>query len=146
MRDQSDAGKPSLFSHITTARIEALGYRVEIPLVLSFGLDNPVGVCMEFDDPANGLVVWWVDRLLVTEGLEGPAGAGDVQIWPVDTYKDRVYVSLSSDEGEATVTVSAHEVRTFLEGAERVLPLGAEELAIQAELDAWLGELLSMEE
>lgn len=127
-----------MIKHLTEAETEDKGQTVKLELELQFDLAEPLAVKFLFTDRDGQEVPWLLDRASVVAGLDGPVGAGDVQLWPVDSDKDRMAVCLNSDEGSAVVTVRASEVRAFLEGAERLLPVGAEEGIIRDQIDAWL--------
>ncbi|MCX4515319.1 SsgA family sporulation/cell division regulator [Streptomyces sp. NBC_01619] len=72
-------------------------------------------------------VEWIIGRDLLIDGLEGPAGEGDIRIWPADG-PDRCdsYILLDPPAGTALLKARTHEIKTFLEGTEAVVPRGAE--------------------
>ncbi len=55
-----------------------------VPLVASmcYSADDPYAIRMAFHVGADEPVEWIFARELLSAGLRGPAGEGDVQVWP----------------------------------------------------------------
>src|ERR1700760_4571413 len=75
-----------------------------VPLVASlyYGIDDPYAIRMAFHVGTAEPVEWIFARDLLAAGLDGPAGDGDVRVWPSDNGGDGVLnISLSSPFGQA---------------------------------------------
>ncbi|MFF4746352.1 SsgA family sporulation/cell division regulator [Streptomyces chengbuensis] len=79
------------------------------------------------DVDSDESVEWIIGRDLLIEGLEGPAGEGDVRIWPTgeEGYRD-LYILLNSPSGTALLKAPEREFKAFLRETEAVVPRGAE--------------------
>ncbi|MFF3920728.1 SsgA family sporulation/cell division regulator, partial [Streptomyces sp. NPDC001852] len=87
-------------------------------------------------------VEWVLGRDLLADGLEGSAGYADVRIWSAaDRGDPTMYIALRSRAGTALVEVPLHDVKTFLERTEALVPRGTESERI--DWDAELAYLLS---
>jgi hypothetical protein len=90
------------------------------------------------DSPA---VEWVFARELLRDGLLLPAGAGDIQVFPV---VDGVVIDLLSPHGQARLLADADDIATFVDDMFRLVPDGDEdryfslehELALLAELQS----------
>ncbi|MFC9154680.1 SsgA family sporulation/cell division regulator [Streptomyces bauhiniae] len=109
---------------------------------LSYEPDDPYAVRVSFTYPGTEQGVGWVmGRDLLAEGLDGPAGEGDVQIWPVREAGERlVYIRLSPDTGTALFEAPAEQIAVFLRATEVIVPRGAESRRV--DIDALLTRLL----
>ncbi|MHA5055072.1 SsgA family sporulation/cell division regulator [Streptomyces sp. SD15] len=87
-------------------------------------------------------VEWIIGRDLLIDGLEGPAGEGDISIWPADG-PDRCdsYILLNPPAGTALLKARAQEIKTFLQETEALVPRGAE--LGHTDLDASLAHFLA---
>ncbi|WP_042371364.1 SsgA family sporulation/cell division regulator [Streptacidiphilus neutrinimicus] len=81
---------------------------------------------------------WSFSRELLTAGLEGPAGLGDVRVRPA--ADDQVAMTLYGKNGTATLTVNADRLRSFLLLTQGAVPPGTESRLIDWDL---LSEQLS---
>ncbi|EFH28317.1 MULTISPECIES: SsgA family sporulation/cell division regulator, partial [Streptomyces] len=65
--------------------ITAENQELPVPATLRYRSTDPLAVCVDFP-PEVSLdgqgVTWTFARALLEEGLRGPAGGGDVHIWP----------------------------------------------------------------
>ncbi|WP_225102530.1 SsgA family sporulation/cell division regulator [Streptomyces sp. CoH27] len=88
-------------------------------------------------------VEWVLGRDLLADGLKnGCAGHGDVRIWSAaDRGDPAMYIALGSRAGTALIEVPLHDVKTFLERTEALVPRGTESGRI--DWDAELAYLLS---
>ncbi|MEU6770841.1 SsgA family sporulation/cell division regulator [Streptomyces sp. NPDC046759] len=78
---------------------------------------------VDSDEP----VEWIIGRDVLIDGLEGPAGEGDVRIWPTGEEGCRdLYILLNPPSGTALLKAPAQEFKAFLQETEAVVPRGAE--------------------
>src|ERR1035437_5917992 len=97
-----------------------------VPLVASlyYSAEDPYAIRMAFHVGMDEPVEWIFARDLLAVGLEGPAGEGDVQVWP----------------GEAHFEAPLSATAEFLQRTFEVIPAGLEIDFI--DLDSELNELL----
>ena len=88
----------------------------------------------------DGGVEWLLSRDLLRAGLTGPAGEGDVRLWPARGGLDVVFLQLRAPSGEALFEVSGAVVGDFLRETELLVPAGTESdtLRVDEELTALL--------
>ncbi|UUN30383.1 SsgA family sporulation/cell division regulator [Streptomyces sp. FIT100] len=124
------------------ARLVASAPQMEsVPATLRYDRADPFAVSMEFPAPATleGTEVSWAfARELLTEGMEAPAGVGDVRVRPYGY--DRTVLEFHAVEGTAMVHIRTSELRRFLKRAEELVPAGREHLFM--DLDEDLAELM----
>lgn len=97
-------------------------------------------VTVEFTT-ARGRQWWTFGRDLLADGLEGPAGCGDVRVW-VDAEKPgRFWLELSSPSGLARLAFNTEEVAGFLAATYDVVPAEWESAYID-----WPAELAALTE
>ncbi|MET8583232.1 SsgA family sporulation/cell division regulator [Streptomyces collinus] len=124
------------------ARLVAAAPRMPtIPATLSYDRRDPFAVRMTFPGPATleGVEVCWTfSRELLTDGLRGPEGYGDVRVRPYGY--DRTVLEFHAPEGTAIVHVRSGEIRRFLAATGDLVPVGLEHL--QLDLDHDLAELM----
>ncbi|MEV7289943.1 SsgA family sporulation/cell division regulator [Streptomyces sp. NPDC093252] len=124
------------------ARLVAAAPRMpQIPATLHYDPLDPFAVRMTFPAQATleGVEVCWTfARDLLAEGLEGPAGDGDVRARPYGY--DRTVLEFHAPEGTAVIHVHSAEVRRFLAATGGLVPEGMERLRF--DLDRGLAELL----
>ena len=117
----------------------------EVPAVLCYDAADPFAVRIAFGDVGdeNGVVdldeagiAWLLSRELLQAGLEGPAGEGDVRLWPAHAATDVLFLHLRAPSGEALFEVSRGTVAGFLQMTENLVPVGDESsmLAVDSEL------------
>ncbi|MFF5970909.1 SsgA family sporulation/cell division regulator [Streptomyces sp. NPDC012769] len=110
------------------ARLVASAPRAEsVAATLRYDREDPYAVSMAFPPPATleGVEVSWAfARELLVEGVDGPAGVGDVRLRPYGY--DRTVVEFHAPEGVAVVHVRTEELRTFLERSQHLVPRGRE--------------------
>lgn len=88
---------------------------------------DPLAVSAVFTTSGGSPVVWTFARDLLVDGLEGPVGEGDVQVWPAsDDDVALVCVALASPSGEAVVGFDAAEVEEFCRASLVRVPRGSE--------------------
>ncbi|MFD9035538.1 SsgA family sporulation/cell division regulator [Streptomyces sp. NPDC059567] len=124
------------------ARLVASAPRMEtVPATLRYDREDPYAVSMAFPPPATleGVEVSWAfSRELLTEGVDGPAGLGDVRVRPYGY--DRTVVEFHAPEGVAVVHVRTAELRQFLKRSQHLVPVGREHQYLDWDQD--LAELL----
>jgi hypothetical protein len=124
------------------ARLVAAAPRMQsIPAMLHYDRRDPFAVRMTFPAPATleGVdVCWTFSRELLTAGLEGPEGHGDVRVRPYGY--DRTVLEFHAPEGTAVVHVRSKAIRHFLAATNVLVPVGLEHL--QLDLDHDLAELM----
>lgn len=129
---------------------------MQLRLVVSGGAPLPVRAGMRYDalDPyavqvgfhtgsaGDGDVVEWTfARSLLSDGVAGPVGEGDVQVWPsISAGASVVCLSLSSPSGRALFEVPMPELAGFLRQTYDAVPLGLESQHVH--VDAELALLL----
>ncbi|MEU6982348.1 MULTISPECIES: spore wall synthesis regulator SsgD [unclassified Streptomyces] len=110
------------------ARLVASAPRMEtVPATLRYDREDPFAVSMAFPPPATleGVEVSWAfARELLAEGVDGPAGLGDVRVRPYGY--DRTVVEFHAPEGVAVVHVRTSELRHFLKRSQHLVPAGRE--------------------
>ena len=121
----------------------------EVPALLCYDAADPFAVRIAFGDvgdgnavvdPDDGGIAWLLSRELLQAGLEGPAGDGDVRLWPAHAATDVLFLHLRAPSGEALFELSAAVVGDFLRETELLVPNGAESdaLRVDDELSALL--------
>lgn len=80
---------------------------------------------------------WRFARDLLHEGLRRPTGVGDVMLGPAGR---KVWLSISSPDGSATLTAPRRELAAFLRRTYAWVPSGGESAYV--DLDAAVGRLL----
>jgi hypothetical protein len=124
------------------ARLVAAAPRMpSIPATLQYDRRDPFAVRMTFPAPATleGVEVCWTfARELLSAGLEGPEGHGDVRVRPYGY--DRTVLEFHAPEGTAVVHIHSSDVRNFLQRSTELVPVGLEHL--QVDLDHGLAELM----
>ncbi len=100
---------------------------------LRFDPAEPYAVTMHLR-ARGGDVEWTFARELLADGLYGPVGEGDVQVWPclASSGEAVVIIELSSPGGMALLQAPSRRVQEFVTRTCEVVPLGreAEHLAI----------------
>ena len=114
--------------------------QIAVPLVasLSYRGDDPYAVSMAFHVGTDDPVEWIFARSLLTEGMERPAGEGDVHAWPTPGRDGGLLnIALSSPFGEALFEAPAVEVAAFLQRTYQAIPAGHEGdfVDIEGEID-----------
>jgi Streptomyces sporulation and cell division protein, SsgA len=114
-----------------------------VPLVASlyYSADDPYAIRMAFHVGTDEPVEWIFARDLLAVGLEGPAGEGDVHVWPgTDHGRELLNIALSSPFGEAHFEAPRSSLAAFLGRTYEVIAPGDESDHI--DVDAELDELL----
>lgn len=112
-----------------------------MPAALHYEPADPFAVRISFPATASldgADVEWTFGRELLAAGLRGPAGSGDVRLWPCGA--GRTMLELHTEEGMAMVQLDSHELLRFLSRSFAVVASGRE--AEQLDLDGDLAALL----
>ncbi|WP_053846851.1 SsgA family sporulation/cell division regulator [Streptomyces sp. NRRL B-24085] len=124
--------------------ITAENRELPVPATLRYGSADPLAVCVDF--PAEVCldgqgVTWTFARALLEEGLRGPAGGGDVHIWPCG--RDVTVVEFHSPYGLALLQFPTPTLRDFLLRSYAVVGAGQEDLgeAVERGLSALFGSV-----
>ncbi len=138
-------------SRIATVRTE-----LELRLVVPGGPSLPVLADMRYsaDDPwairvafqtggeGDGIVEWMFARQLLTDGISGTVGEGDIRVWPAMSGGERVInLAMASPSGSALFEIDRNGLVEFLQQTYLAVPTGSEDEAV--DLDAELAILLS---
>ncbi|HET9257720.1 MAG TPA: SsgA family sporulation/cell division regulator [Pseudonocardiaceae bacterium] len=100
--------------------------------------DDPYAVTIEIQTRGNRYVDWVLARDLLVEGLEGPAGIGDVRERPASMGEwDVTLIEICSPDGHAVLEVDRELLRQFVQATIDLVPLGDEGMAfdIDAEIE-----------
>ena len=114
-----------------------------VPLVasLSYSAEDPYAIRMAFHVGTDEPVEWIFARDLLAVGLEGPAGEGDVQVWPgEDSDGEVLNIALSSPFGEAQFEAPRDSTAACLTRTYEVIAPGHESEYV--DVDGELDELL----
>jgi hypothetical protein len=103
---------------------------------------DPYAVHVSFHTGPDGETVEWsFARQLLTDGVSGPVGEGDVRVWPTTIAgRPAVCLALSSPSGQAMFEVGQAELVEFLTRSYAAVPTGSESDFV--DLDAELALLL----
>ena len=141
-----------------SARPSSITAELELRLVVPGSASLPViaGVRYNAEDPYavhvafhtggdTGTVEWSFARQLLTDGVMGPVGEGDVRVWPTTVSgRPGVCLALSSPSGQALFEVGQAELVEFLTRSYAAVPTGSESDFI--DVDAELALLLWTDE
>jgi hypothetical protein len=111
---------------------------------LRYEPDDPYAVHMLFHAESTGSesVSWSFARELLVNGLDGPAGIGDVRVWPWTSQRgDFVALMLSSPDGNALLEVPRSILVRFLRRTHVAVPSGHE--SDHLDVDAAVSRLLA---
>lgn len=107
-----------------------------------YSTHDPLAVTVIFDATSESPVRWVFARDLLSEGLNGQVGVGDVSVSPVEDENGipAVQIQLSSPDGDAYLLAPADHVNEFVRRTWRLVPPGTEApfLNIDTALDALL--------
>ncbi|MFF4379799.1 SsgA family sporulation/cell division regulator [Kitasatospora sp. NPDC001547] len=89
---------------------------VDIPVRLGYRSDDPLAVALQFLGPAAEAGTWRFSRDLLWEGLQKPAGLGDVRVWPPCTCHGRasLRIMLRGVDSVVLVDLPSRQVRRWL--------------------------------
>lgn len=114
---------------------------VAVPAALDYSADEPYSIRATFHT-GEADVSWVFARELLVEGMGGPAGCGDISVWPGRHQGQEVlFLSLSSDTGQAMLRTDTDEIRRFVNRTFEVVPTGRESDLI--DMDVVINRLLA---
>ncbi|MET8542969.1 SsgA family sporulation/cell division regulator [Kitasatospora sp. NPDC004799] len=89
---------------------------VDVPVRLGYRSDDPFAVALQFLGPASEAGTWRFSRDLLWEGLQKPAGLGDVRIWPPCTCHGRasLRIMLRGRDSVVLVDLPSRQIRRWL--------------------------------
>ena len=137
------------------SRIATVRSELELRLVVPGGPSLPVLADLRYaaDDPwavrvgfqtggeGDGIVEWMFARQLLTDGVAGTVGEGDVRVWPSMSGGDRVIsLAMASPSGSALFEIDRDALVEFLQQTYVAVPTGSEEDVV--DLDAELALLI----
>ncbi|MEW2295566.1 SsgA family sporulation/cell division regulator [Streptomyces sp. NPDC006743] len=122
--------------------ITADGQELTVPAMLRYASADPLAVHLDFPPEASldgEEVTWTFSRILLEEGLEQPAGTGDVHFWPCGG--SRTAIELHSRSGMALLQFDTPALRRFLLRSYAVVAPGREDVgaAVDRGLSALFG-------
>jgi hypothetical protein len=105
-----------------------LSSELSVPITARFAYrtNDPYAVHVVFDMGLGEPVRWIFARELLTAGMEGPVGEGDVLVWPVHE-RAVCCLSLAPRHGHALVEMPAGALAGWLKRTRRLVPVGSEE-------------------
>ncbi len=115
---------------------------------LRYASDDPWAVRVAFqvggsqgEGESEGVVEWMFARQLLTDGVAGTVGEGDVRVWPSTSAGERVInLAMASPSGSALFEIDRDALVQFLQQTYVAVPTGSEEDLV--DLDAELALLL----
>ncbi|MEU6227191.1 SsgA family sporulation/cell division regulator [Streptomyces sp. NPDC047042] len=117
------------------ARLITPGYEeLSLVVTLRYEAADPIAVHIDFpvEVSAEGEeVTWTFSRLLLEEGLEHPAGIGEVHLWPCGPV--HTVVELHSPYGLAVIRFRTAQLQRFLHRSYGVVAPGMEDLGPEVE-------------
>jgi hypothetical protein len=119
-----------------------------VPLVASlyYSSEDPYAIRVAFHVGLDEPVEWIFARDLLSNGLKGRDGLGDVRVWPAPgqggAAEQVLHIELSSPFGEAHFEAPTRDVSDFLRRTYRIVPAGEESgfVDVEAELTDLLGQ------
>ena len=104
-----------------------------VPLVASlyYSKEDPFAIRIAFHVGLDEPVEWIFARELLSTGVEGEQGLGDVKVWPStgsesDLPGSVLNIELSSPFGQAHFEAPLQEIADFLRRTYQVVPVGSE--------------------
>jgi hypothetical protein len=113
-----------------------------VPVTLRYDSSDPLAMRIIFPAEVSldsDEVVWAFARDLLESGLRGPAGDGDVHVWP--SGRAQAVLEFRSPEGVAVVQFDTAPLRRFLRTSYDMVPAGEERREMRVEQG--LGRLLN---
>ncbi|MFI7298433.1 SsgA family sporulation/cell division regulator [Streptomyces sp. NPDC050121] len=124
--------------------ITAEDQELPVPATLRYDSTDPFAVHVDFPSEvslAGEAVTWTFGRALLEQGVSGPAGSGDVHIWPCG--RARTVMEFHSPLGLALLQFDTGALRRFLLRSYAVVAAGQEDVdaAVDQGLQALLGNV-----
>ena len=96
-------------------------------VVLIYDIADPYAVRAEFHIAPGARATWVFARQLMSEGLKGPTGDGDVRVSPSGVGRDRrVDITLMSQDCSADVQAAEADITRFLRESDSLCRPGEE--------------------
>ncbi|MFF0387983.1 SsgA family sporulation/cell division regulator [Kitasatospora sp. NPDC004615] len=102
------------------------GLRVSVPARLRYYRTDPYAVHLDCHADLDEPITWLFGRELLTEGLNGRAGLGDVTVRRSPADPGRLAIALTTPGHTAVLHTPAAPIRAFLRRSHRVVPPGTE--------------------
>jgi hypothetical protein len=105
-----------------------------VPATFRYVRADPLAVHVDFPPEAaldGEQVTWTFGRALLEEGLDAPAGGGDVRVWPCD--RSTTVLELHSPYGLALLRFDTLALRGFLLRTYAVVGAGQEDVGVAVE-------------
>jgi hypothetical protein len=113
-----------------------------LPLVatLFYSCEDPYAVRVTFHADQQEPVEWILGRDLLSTGIKGREGIGDVTVWPsagvgTGTPGSVLNIKICSSSGRAHMLASVREISDFLGHTYEIVPAGAESRYIDTEAE-----------
>jgi hypothetical protein len=118
------------------------GERERCDIMLRYSTDDPLVVALIVTRPGHSSACWVISRDLLSAGLTGTAGIGDVTVEPVaePSRPLGVLLKVRNEWGEARIHIDHQALLLYLEHSHAVMPFGSEARQADAELDQLLDE------
>lgn len=98
-----------------------------VPVILRYDLADPYAVVAMFRRSTGEGIRWVFARDLLAQGLDEPAGVGDVRLQPFRSGAESgVCIVLSSPDGQVVVRAAAGGLAEFLRATYLLCPAGTE--------------------
>lgn len=124
----SQPGPATISAPFELQLVSAEGVALAVDAAFSYDPGDPFAVRAEFSlEPGDSPVVWVFARDLVVQGLQSPAGQGDVAVWPSRANGQPVVcLALSSPDGQALLECRRADLVAFLDLTLATVPAGEE--------------------
>jgi len=113
-----------------------------VPLVASlyYSTEDPYAIRIAFHVGLDEPVEWIFARELLSTGVEGEEGLGDVKVWPSTGSESGLpgsvlNIELSSPFGQAHFEAPLQEIADFLQRTYQIVPVGGETDHIDVETE-----------
>lgn len=135
----------TVIAELELALVAPDGHGLPVSAVLRYEPADPYAVHVGFRTGIDEIVEWTFARQLLSDGVTGRVGEGDVQAWPLSPHDGRgshavVCLSLCSPSGAALFEAPLADVVAFLSRTYAAVPIGDESSFV--DLDAELALLL----
>ena len=99
---------------------------------LRYRSDDPFAIQLLLSIDQSPAITWVFGRDLLAEGVRGPAGMGDVQVFPVH---DGTIIELRSGDQLARLLSHTPDLIDFLDRGVEIVPTGSESAYFEIESD-----------
>ena len=126
-------------STLVPLRMFAHGREAELTATFGYDISEPYEVRVTFHAGLADQAEWVFARSLLSAGVNGPTGSGDVRVWPHDY--GILNIALTSPHGAARFEAPAASVARFLDITRLLVPEGTE--PARTDLDAGIAAILA---